>query len=237
MAEEDFDIESLAAYLHLSPAQAGKLAERGKLPARRVGGGWRFSRAEVHLWLEERIGLSEEEELLRVESMLQASASSADAEQVSIAAQLPLDAIEIPLPARTRNSVIHSMVELAARTGWLWDPPRMAEAVGAREDMHPTALEGGVALLHPRRPLASILGQAFLALGRTDGGIPFGGSRGVLTDVFFLICSIDDRGHLQTLARLSRIIASPGFLAQLRAAPDARGAREAIERFEQALAP
>lgn len=236
MAEEDFDIESLAAYLHLSPAQVSKLAERGKLPARRVAGDWRFARAEINFWLEERIGVSAEEELLRVEGMLQASAGSAGAEQATVAAQLPLEAIEVPLPARTRNSVIHSMVELAARTGWLWDPSKMAEAVGAREDMHPTALESGVALLHPRRPMPSILGQAFLALGRTEGGIPFGGSRGVLTDVFFLVCSIDDRGHLQTLARLSRIIASPGFLSRLREAPDSRAALEAIEAFEQALA-
>ena len=236
MAEEDFDIESLAAYLHLSPTQVGKLAERGKLPARRVSGDWRFSRAEVNLWLEERIGLSAEEELLRVEGVLQSLATEAGAEQASVAAQLPPEAIEIPLAARTRNSAIHSMVELAARTGWLWDPAKMAEAVGAREDMHPTALESGVALLHPRRPMPSILGQAFLAFGRTERGIPFGGSRGVLTDAFFLICSIDDRGHLQTLARLSRLIAAPGFLVQLREASDPRATREVIEQFEQALA-
>ena len=236
MAEEDFDIESLAAYLHLAPAQVGKLAERGKLPARRVAGDWRFSRAEVHLWLEQQIGLSAEEELLRVENVLQASAEQAGAEPASIVAQLPPEAIEIPLAARTRNSVIHSMVELAARTGWLWDPAKMAEAVGTREEMHPTALESGVALLHPRRPMPSILGQAFLALGRTERGIPFGGSRGVLTDVFFLICSVDDRGHLQTLARLSRVIAAPGFLEQLREAPDVRATRAVVEQFEQALA-
>ncbi|HUY91266.1 MAG TPA: PTS sugar transporter subunit IIA [Pirellulales bacterium] len=236
MAEEDFDIESLAAYLHLNPAQIGKLVERGKLPARRVAGEWRFSPAEVHLWLEERIGLSAEDELLRVEGFLQASAESAGEEYASIVVQLPQEAIAVPLAARTRNSVIHSMVELAALTGWLWDPHKMAEAVGSREEMHPTALESGVALLHPRRPMPSILGQAFLAFGRTDKGVPFGGSRGVLTDLFFLICSVDDRGHLQTLARLSRLIATPDFLARLRAAPDARAVRETIEQAEQALA-
>ena len=64
---------------------------------------------------------------------------------------LPVTAIEIPLSARTRNSVITSMVDVAARTGWLWDPGKMAEAVRSREDMFPTALETGVALLHPRR--------------------------------------------------------------------------------------
>ena len=60
------------------------------------------------------------------------------------------------------------MVEQAARTGWLWDVAKMAEAVRAREDLLPTALENGVALLHPRRPLANIIDRPFLALGRTS---------------------------------------------------------------------
>lgn len=236
MSEENFDLDSLAAYLHLSVAQVARLAERGKLPGRRIAGQWRFSQAEIHHWLEEQIGVSAEDELLRVENVLQASAGPDAGEQVSIAAMLPPEAIKIPLAARTRNSVINKMVEVAARTGWLWDPPKMAEAIGNREDMHPTALENGVALLHPRRPMPSILGHDFLALGRTDKGIPFGGSRGTLTDLFFLICSTDDRGHLQTLARLSRLIAAPDFLAALRAAPDARSAHEVIEQAETALA-
>ena len=91
-----------------------------------------------------------------------------------IAEMLPIEAIAVPLCARTRNSVIDSMVELAAQTGWLWDTKEMAEAVKAREDMHTTALENGVALLHPRRPMAKILSQPFLALGCTSSGIPFG---------------------------------------------------------------
>ena len=60
MSQADFDIDGLAAYLHMMPADIAKLADRGKLPGRRVGGAWRFSRAEVHHWLEERIGLSDD---------------------------------------------------------------------------------------------------------------------------------------------------------------------------------
>jgi PTS system nitrogen regulatory IIA component len=235
MAEDDFDTETLSAYLHLSAGQVAKLAERGKLPGRKVAGDWRFSRPEIHHWLEERIGLSDEEELLEVEGLLDDAAPANEADRLSLAQLLPLEAIEFPLPARTRNSVINSMVELAARTGWLWDPQKMAEAVRSREDMHPTALESGVALMHPRRPMPSILGQPLLALGRTERGIPFGGSRGVLTDTFFLICSTDDRGHLLALARLSRLIAAPEFLGQLRAAPDALTIRQCILEAEQSL--
>jgi nitrogen PTS system EIIA component len=142
-------------------------------------------------------------------------------ETVSIARLLPREAIAVPLEARTRGSVIDEMTELAARTGRLWDPAKMAQAVRERENLHPTALDNGVALLHPRRPMRSILAEPFIALGRTYQGVPFGGLSGGLTDVFFLICSMDDQGHLRTLARLSRLLNDATFLDGLRCTEDA----------------
>jgi PTS system nitrogen regulatory IIA component len=152
---------------------------------------------------------------------------------VSIADALPIEAIAVPLKARTRARVIERMVEVAAQTGWLWDPEKMIEAVSARERLHSTALDNGVALLHPRRPQVSILAQPFLALGRTYKGIPFSDSQGRLTDVFFLILSTDDRGHLRTLARLSRCIAEPAFLEALRNAETAADTHRAIADYER----
>jgi len=234
VAEEDFDISGLAAYLHMLPAQILKLAERGKLPARRVGGEWRFSRAEVHHWLEDRIGLSDDSELAALESNLE-RVHVGEFETISIAQMLPEQAIAVPLEAKTRGSVISAMADLAAATGLLWDPGKMADAVAAREAMHPTALDIGVALLHPRRPQSSILGEAVLALGITGKGIPFGGASG-LTDVFFLICSTNDHEHLRILARLSRMITDSDWLDQLRRATDARDAHELIIARDSQLA-
>ena len=74
MSANDFDIHALARYLHLAPQQVAKLADRGKLPGRKVGGQWRFAKADIHHWLERRIGLSDEGELLEVEDVLQRSA-------------------------------------------------------------------------------------------------------------------------------------------------------------------
>ena len=230
----DFDIESLAVYLHLTPQQVARLADRGRLPGRKVSGRWRFARAEIHHWLEKRIGLSDEGELVDVEDVLQRSGGEGRPREIRIGQLLPLQAIAVPLAARTRNSVITRMVELAANTGWIWDPPKMVEAVRAREDMLPTALENGVALLHPRRPMSRILSQPFVALGRTGTGIPFGGAAPT-TDVFFLVCSTDDRGHLRVLARLSRVLASPGFLDALRQTPDAGAAHRLIVGTEAKL--
>ena len=167
--------------------------------------------------------------------MLEREVGPEPQEEIVIRQMLPPEAIAVPLAARTRNSVIGAMVDLAAETGYLWDPAKMAEAVRAREDLYPTALDNGVALLHPRRPMSSILGQPLLALGCTSSGIPFGKGKGGLTDVFFLICSTDDRGHLRTLARLSRVIGSPGFLEELRETSDAATAHRLIAQTEDKL--
>ncbi len=233
MADDDFDISSLASFLHLLPAQITKLAERSKLPGRRVGGQWRFSRPEINQWLEERIGVSDDPQLAAMETNLERVESSS-AEEIQIAMLLPVEAIAAPLNARTRGSVIASMCELAANTGMLWDPGKMAEAVTDREAMHPTALDIGVALLHPRRPQSSILGESILALGITGQGIPFGGTRG-LTDVFFLICATDDHQHLRILARLSRMINDPDWLASLRSAADAIDTHQLIASRDEEL--
>lgn len=233
MADDDFDISSLAAHLHMLPAQISKLADRGKIPARRIGGQWRFSRAEIHHWLEDRIGLSSADELAAMENNLERTKADTH-EDISVATMLPVETIAVPLAARTRSRVISSMCDLAATTGMLWDPGKMAEAVTAREDMHPTALDIGVALLHPRRPQSSILGEPVMALGITSQGIPFGGTGG-LTDVFFLLAATNDHEHLRILARVSRMIADPDWLASLREATDTHAAHQLIAQRDEAL--
>ena len=230
----DFDIKRLAAYLHMMPDAVVKLAERGRLPGRRVAGAWRFAAAEIHHWLEERIGLSDEGQLVEMEDALDEASPHADPDEVCIADLLHPEAIRVPLGARTRGSVINAMTQLAAETGLLWDPGKMAEAVRAREEMHTTALDNGVALLHPRRPMANILAEAVLALGVAPSGIPFGDD-GSLTNVFFLICSTSDHEHLRILARLSRIINDQELLNAIRAAESANALHRLITDREAAV--
>jgi nitrogen PTS system EIIA component len=235
MPQTDFDPESLARYLHISPAQVTKMAERGTLPGRKISGQWRFAKAEVHHWLEDRIGAADDADLEHVQELLDVAAQEREPATVRISDLLVPAAIAIPLAARTRNSAITAMIDLAAATGLLWDVTAMAEAVRVRESLHPTALDNGVALLHPRRPLPQIIAEPFLALGRTQQGIPFGSESGQLTDVFFLIASIDDSQHLRTLARLSRLISAEDFLPSLRAAESAAEVLDLVRQHEDDL--
>lgn len=232
MSTEDFDVQTLATYLHLTPAQVEKMAGRDQLPGRRIGGEWRFSRSEIHHWFEERIGLGDQSELEQFEKVLDTAERDSDS---SLANLLQPSTIWIPLAARTRNSVISQMCQLAADAGMVWDVAKMESAIKSRESLHPTALENGVAMLHPRRPQENNIAHAFLALGITTAGLPFGGPRGVMTDVFFLIASDNEKTHLQTLARLSRIIAMPDVLASLRSGLDSNAAWELVRDTDETL--
>lgn len=229
---EDFDVAKLADYLHLTPDQITKMADRGKLPGRKVSGHWRFNEAEIHHWLEHRIGVSDSEELTRVQRVLDRAAG--EVTDRSISQLCTVDTIKVPLNARTRGSVIRAMSQLAARTGLMWDAAAMAEAVRAREEMHPTALESGVALLHPRRPQTSILADSVIALAVCPAAIPFSDT-GQLTDIFFLICSYDDATHLRILASLSRMIADESLLEELRRAETEGDAWLALKSREERL--
>ncbi len=235
MADDDFDVDSLAVFLHVTPAQVEKMASRGKIPGRKIGGAWRFARAEIHHWFEDKIGLADGEGLREMQQMLERYDSHPEQERLPISELLPEHQILLPLNGRTKNSVIDTVCQFAGDLGLLWDPNKMADAIRARESLHPTALESGVALMHPRRPLSNLMADPFLILGRTQSGIPFGGPRGCLTDLFFLIASVDDAGHLRVLTQLSRLITNGETVSQLRMAESAAEVFEIIVSAEREL--
>src|SRR5438046_7281003 len=84
MANMDFDTDTLARYLHISPTQVQKLAERGNVPGRKIAGQWRFSKGEIHHWLEERIGAAGEADLHHVQNLLDKAAPSFESARVQM---------------------------------------------------------------------------------------------------------------------------------------------------------
>jgi PTS system nitrogen regulatory IIA component len=231
MGNDMMDLQQLASYLQRDLREVSKMASRGYLPGQKVSGQWRFARAEINHWLETQMHAYTEQELTALET---AGARNADQEPL-VSALLSEATIAVPLPATTRASVLRELVKLAENTWQVYDPDAILEAIKQREEMGSTALESGVAIPHPRRPLPNALGEEVMAYGRTASGVPFGGSRAGLTDIFFLVCCRDDRTHLQVLARLSRLLLLPGFLEALRAAETPADTLQVIADAERDL--
>ncbi|MBQ3350475.1 MAG: PTS sugar transporter subunit IIA [Thermoguttaceae bacterium] len=223
------DVNAVANLLHVLPKQVQRWAERGHIPAQKINGEWRFARAAVHQWIEDKLhdldGQQQMDEVVKHHL-------------VSIAEQLPIEAIAIPLNARTPSSVIDELSKVAASTGLLWDADEMAKAVRQREEIASTALECGVSLMHPRRPLTNYLAEPFIALGITAKPFPMslaGENDSCLVDVFFLLCSMDDVDHIRTLARLGRLIRQPDFLPDLRSAQSPAEVLDVIREAESKI--
>jgi PTS system nitrogen regulatory IIA component len=232
MGSDMMDVEQLAAYLQRDVRELGKLASRGHLPGHKVGGEWRFARAEINQWLEGQLSGLSDQQLVQVERSARRDSSLGEPLVSSLLAEA---SIAVPLQASTKSSVLRELVNLAEQTWQVYDPEAILEALRTREEMSSTGLPQGVAIPHPRRPLPAALGESVLAYGRTSSPLPFGAPMGGLTDIFFLVCCTDDRTHLRVLARLTRLVLRPGFLDALRAAQTPGETWALLHATEQAL--
>jgi nitrogen PTS system EIIA component len=227
---ETMTLEQLADYLRRDVREVTKLATRGHLPGRKVSGEWRFSRAEITHWVEKNLHDYSTEQLADLESE-----PATEEPELIIGTLLTEACIAVPLQARTKASALKELVKLAEQSWQVYDPDAILEALNIREEIGSTGQETGVAIPHPRRPLPNALGEPVIAFGRTASGIPFGAPRGILTDIFILVCCRDDRSHLRTLARLARILRSDGLLDELRAAETPRATFELLAAAERGL--
>lgn len=227
LGHDVLNLDQVATLLGRDARELGKLASRGKLPGRKVGGAWRFAAAEIHYWVERQLPDWSEKEHGGIDPICPVSGISP-----FIAALIPAECIELEFTARTRKSAIRELVKLAARTGAVADAATLREAVETREAKGTTAWPGGFATPHPHRRLPAALNEAVIAVARTPGGIPFGADLGGSTDLFFLVCCTDDRQHLQVLSRLSRIMRKPGFCDEIRCAETTKEVLRLIESAE-----
>ena len=232
MSPDVFSLDELARHLGRDRREIERLANRGRIPGRKTEIGWVFHEREITQWLERELREYTDPELKALEESLQSSELHAE---VPVGTLLRPETVQVPLDARTKRSVLESLVEVAGRTWQVWEPAKVLSAVQEREEALSTAFAEGVAIPHPRNPLPQCLGASVVAFGRTMHGVPFGGAVGGLTDLFFLVLCRDSSTHLRLLARLGRMIQQPGFLDELRHTETSAAAHELICNLDREI--
>ena len=138
------------------------------------------------------------------------------------------------LPGATREDVLR---ELSARIGALGlvpDPDALVLRLLEREKLGCTGLGGGIAIPHCK--LAD-LDDVVIALATTAALIDFGAPDGVPVRVFFLVVSpaYAAAAHLQALARISRLLRTPGVADALREAGSVERLRDVLREAQATL--
>jgi PTS system nitrogen regulatory IIA component len=222
-------IEDVARMLGADVRRVERMAKRGEIPCQKIGGQFRFNRAQITEWLQQSMSAMSHDHLAEVDAGITTQRQTPQDEAI-IAPLLRVEAVSTNLGSRTKNSTLRELVALAEKTGLVLDIQALQEAVIHREELCSTAIERGVAIPHPRRPLPEAIAEPILVVARTSQGIAFGAPDGRLTTLFFLTASQDDRHHLHILARLCRMLRDEDFINNLEAAETPR---EIIDLMKQ----
>jgi len=222
-------IREVARMLGTDVRRVERMAQRGEIPCQKVGGQFRFNRAEITEWLQQRVGGMSDEHLAEMDAGMTEQRQAPEDEMI-VTPLLRLEAVTINLGSRTKDSTLRELVALAEKAGLVVNSQELTEAVLHREELHSTAMEGGIAIPHPRRPLPYAIAEPILAVAKTTQGIVFGAPDGRLTDLFFLTASQDDRHHLHVLARLCRMLYDEDFVGHFR---DTETPQEMVELLKE----
>lgn len=233
MSHEVFSLDELAQFLGRDRREIEKLANRGRLPGRKVGGEWQFHQVEITRWLEQEM---REYSSLELRGMERAHRSLEFCSTLPVSSLLSIQTVQVPLEARTKRAVLECLVEIATNCGLVWSPNDVLKAMQQREEIFSTAYPGGVAIPHPRNPLPEAHADSLIVYGRTMSPIPFGAPHGGTTDLYFMVLCRDSRSHLQILARLGRMFQLPRFLDSLRSADDSQTAFDLIKAADSEIA-
>ncbi|OHB63491.1 MAG: hypothetical protein A2Y77_15650 [Planctomycetes bacterium RBG_13_62_9] len=217
MPYRSMTLEEVARLLGADARRVERMAKRGEIPCQKIGGQFRFNRAEITGWLQQSMGAMSHDHLAQVDAGITTQRQTPQDEALLTPLLRP-EAVSTNLGSRTKNSTLRELVLLADKTGLVHDAQELLEAVIHREEMCSTAIEHGIAIPHPRRPLPETIAEPILVVARTSQGIAFGAPDGRLTTLFFLTASQDDRHHLHILARLCRMLRDEDFVNRLETA-------------------
>jgi len=218
-------VRNVAVSLHVSTREVVRMAEHGILPGVKVKGQWQFRAGDIWNWIEEN--------LHTLPQRRRKDRHPATMGELLIVSTLRESSVSVDLVAKTKSSVLRKLAKLAETIDPYIDAGLLAGELLARESQGSTALQDGVAIPHPSRPLYSE--GTILAAARTSQGIVFGERGGGLSDLFFLVCCPQQADHLLHLGRLCRLLIDRQLQAQLRQASDAAAFVQAIHYAEEAL--
>ena len=179
--------------------------DRG-LPASRIGGQYRFNRAEVLEWAASR-------KLAFPPDLFHEGREEPD-ELPTFAEALAAGGVFHGLAADGRDAVLRAIVRVLPLPADA-DRDLLFRMLLARETLASTAVGEGIAIPHPRNPIVLRVPRPLVTLCTLERPVDFGALDGRPVFALFTVVSPAPRVHLHMLARLSFLLRQDGFKALL----------------------
>ncbi len=201
---EILTIEEVARYLRVSERTVYDWAQKGELPAGKLGSSWRFKRADIVRWTDERIKADKRDltppgirfrEIVRRERI-------------------------IFLREMDKNGALLELVDCLAAAEEITDREELTRAIFRREELMSTGIGLGIAVPHVR--LESGRGLV-MAIGVSRAGIrDYESLDGSPVHIVCMIATgrYDHAQYLRVLAEISRRLRDRDFRGRILAADD-----------------
>jgi excisionase family DNA binding protein len=221
-------VKQLAAYLSVNERTVLKLVADSTLPGVKIGNQWRFRKAMIDTWLDDQM-------LGVTPRMVEAPVPPANARSLSLDSCFAPDHVLPELQAGTKSAVIEELAAFAHRLGLVRDRTWLVGALVERENVMPTALGNGLAVLHTLRRNPVQIVEPFLILGRSVAGVDFDALDGAPTHLFFLVGLKYEELYLPFLSKIVQMFARPEAVRSVLAARDAGAIFEVVAEAERQL--
>jgi len=143
-------IEEVAQYLRVSERTVYEWAQKGEIPAGKLGGSWRFKSSEIKKWVEDRLTPSGKHTISGIE----------------LKNVLSPDRI-ILMDAKNKAEALNKLIDLISTSPEVKNRDELAEAIFKREELMSTGIGLGIALPHVRLATVSDIVMA-IGINRTD---------------------------------------------------------------------
>lgn len=199
-------VKNVAALLSVSEKSVYRwIGERG-LPAHRVGGQFRLTRAEVIGWATAN----------KLNTAAQAfEEPEADGQPPALSEAVEAGGVFYRISGADKASVLAGVVDYL-RLPEGADRALLLQMLLARERMASTGVGEGVAIPHARNPVALHVDKPMVTLCFLEHSVDFGALDGLPVQVLFTLVSPSVRAHLHLLSRLSFALRDAAFKQELR---------------------
>lgn len=215
MEDRLMTVKQVATYLNVNERTVLNLVSDGALPGFKVGNQWRFRKAMVDTWLDDqRLGVTPR--------YLESQHTGAPQRMLALASCFGPTHIVPELTGKSKTAVVVELAGLAQKLGLVRDETWFVGALIQRENVLPSALGNGLAFLHTLRRSPEQVVKPFMVLGRSKEGVDFDALDGKPVHLFFVLGLKFDELHLPWLSKLVHMLAQPGEVDALLAAPDAQ---------------
>ncbi|EMB44283.1 MULTISPECIES: PTS sugar transporter subunit IIA [Treponema] len=188
MASEILTIEEVARYLRVSERTVYEWAQKGEIPAGKIGTVWRFKKDDIESWVDERL----------------ASSKTSVPKQHKIVTEnfLSPDRVVL-LDYASKHDVLVMMSEVLAKAPQVKNSAELLDAILKREALMSTAVGRGIAIPHVR--LSSVT-DLVMAVGISKRDIlDFDAVDGNPVRLVFMIAAANNQHdyYLQTISHFS----------------------------------